>query len=113
MEKPQKPKRQKSKRLNVSSKKQWEAILKDVEKDDVPINLLESLVVNLVDGTEVVIDIKELIAKGADPDTLKSHIDERLESLDHIIRDVDFYISVDTVRKTVQPATDNILKNLL
>ena len=113
MEKPQKPKRQKSKRLNVSSKKQWEAILKDVEKDDVPINLLESLVVNLVDGSEVVIDIKELIAEGADPDTLKSHIDERLEALDHIIRDVDFYISVDTVRKTVQPATDNILKNLL
>jgi len=113
MEKPQKPKRSKSKRLNVSSKKQWEAILKDVEKDDVPINLLESLVVNLVDGTEVVIDIKELIAEGADPDTLKSHIDERLEALDHIIRDVDFYISVDTVRKTVQPATDNILKNLL
>jgi hypothetical protein len=113
MEKPQKPKRSKSKRLNVSSKKQWEAILKDVEKDDVPINLLESLVVNLVDGSEVVIDIKELIAEGADPDTLKSHIDERLEALDHIIRDVDFYISVDTVRKTVQPATDNILKNLL
>ena len=113
MEKPQKPKRSKSKRLNVSSKKQWEAILKDVEKDDVPISLLESLVVNLVDGSEVVIDIKELIAEGADPDTLKSHIDERLESLDHIIRDVDFYISVDTVRKTVQPATDNILKNLL
>lgn len=113
MEKPQKPKRQKSKRLNVSSKKQWESILKEVEKDDVPINLLESLVVNLVDGSEVVIDIKELIAEGANPDALKSHIDERLEALDHIIRDVDFYISVDSVRKTVQPATDNILKNLL
>ncbi len=111
-EKPQKPKRPKSKRLNVSSKKEWERILKDVDKQDVPIGMLESLVVNLRDGTQVSIDIRELIAEGVDPDDLKNHIDERLEALDDYIEDVDFYISLDEVRKTVQPATDQLLKNL-
>jgi len=111
-EKPQKPKRPKSKRLNVSSKKEWERILKDVDKQDVPIGMLESLVVNLRDGTQVIIDIRELIAEGVDPDDLKNHIDERLEALDDYIEDVDFYISLDEVRKTVQPATDQLLKNL-
>ena len=111
-EKPQKPKRPKSKRLNVGTKKEWEAILRDVEKHEVPIGMLESLTVNLRDGTQVVIDIKELLAEGVDPDELKQQIDERLEALDDYIEDVDFYISVDEVRKTVQTATDQLLKNL-
>lgn len=111
-EKPQKPKRQKSKRLNVNNKKQWEAILRDVEKSEVPISMLESLTVNLKDGTQVKIAIKELIEDGADPESLQDHIQDRLDALDDIIDDVDFFISLEEVRKTVQPATDNILKNL-
>lgn len=111
-EKPQKPKRPRSKKLNVSNKKEWERILKDVEKKDVPISMLEAITVNLKDGTQVVINIQELLNEGADPDDLRDHIDERLDALDHIIEDVDFYISLDEVRKTVQPATDNLLKNL-
>lgn len=111
-EKPQKPKRSKSKRLNAGTKKEWESILRDVEKQEVPIGMLESMIVNLKDGTQVVIDIRVLIAEGVDPDELKDHIDERLEALDDYIDDVDFYISVDEVRKTVQTATNQLLKNL-
>lgn len=109
---PKKPKRPKSKKLNVSSKKEWESILETVEKKEIPIGMLDYMVVNLKDGTQVNIDIKVLLAEGIDPDSLKDHIDERLESLDAIISDVDFYISVDEVRKTVQPITDETLKNL-
>lgn len=111
-EKPQKPKRRKSKRLNVSTRKEWEQILKDVDKEDVPISMLEAIIVNLTDGTQVVINIQELLKEGADPDELRDHIEERLDALDHIINDVDWYISVEEVKKTVQPATDNLLKNL-
>ncbi len=111
-QKPQKPKRVKSKKLNVNVKKQWESILKEVEKYDVPIGMLESLIVSLKDGTQVRLDIKEMLAEGADPDELQMHIEDRLEALDDIIDDVDFYISLDEVRKAVQPATDNLLKNL-
>jgi hypothetical protein len=109
---PKKPKRPKSKRLNLSSKKQWESILRDIDKPDVPIEMMERVVVSLTDGTTVIIDIKAMLAEGADPDFLKIHLDERLDSLDHIIEDVDFYVNVDEVRKTVQPLTDSILKNL-
>lgn len=109
---PKKPKRPKSKKLNVNSKKQWESILRDIDKPDVPIEMMERVVVSLTDGTAVIIDIKAMLAEGADPDFLKTHLDERLDSLDHIIEDVDFYVNVDEVRKTVQPLTDHILKNL-
>jgi hypothetical protein len=118
-EKPQKPqpkpKRPKSKKLNVDKsgvKKEWERILREVDKDDIPIEMLDAIMVTLQDGTQVNINIKELLAEGADPDSIRDHIDERLNALDHIIDDVDFYISVDSVKDTVQSATDLLLKDL-
>ncbi len=109
---PKKPKRPRSKKLNAGTKKEWEAILREVEKHEVPIGMLDSMTVNLKDGTQVNIEIRDLIAEGADPDELKDRIDERLEALDSIIQDVDFYISLEEVRKTVKPAVDQLLKNL-
>jgi hypothetical protein len=111
----QKPKKQrqiKSKRLNLNSKAQWESILKSVEKKEVPIQMLNSLSVNLKDGTTVNINIKELLEEGNDPDELELSIKQKLKALDNIITDIDFYISVTAVQKMVQPATDKILKNL-
>lgn len=111
LEQPKKP-RPKSKRLNLNTKSQWESILKSVEKKEVPIQMLNSLSVNLKDGSVVDINIKELLDEGNDPDELEVTIKQKLKALDHIITDIDFYISVSAVQKIVQPATDEILKNL-
>jgi hypothetical protein len=110
-QKPKKP-RQKSKRLNLNTKAQWEAILKSVEKKEVPIAMLNSISVNLKDGTVVSINIKELLDEGNDPDELETMIKKKLHALDYIIDDIDFFISVKAVQKMVQPATDELLKNL-
>lgn len=110
-QKPKKP-RQRSKRLNLNTKLQWESILKSVEKKEIPIALLESVSVNLNDGTIVNINIKELLDEGNDPDLLEKMLKTKLAALDYIIKDIDFYISVAAVQKTVQPATDELLKNL-
>jgi len=87
-------------------------LLKEVKKDQVPITCLESICVNLKDGTMVNVDIKQLLAEGHDPDELEKEINHKLEALDDVIDDVDFYISVESVAKTVQPITDNLLKDL-
>lgn len=113
MPSPQKRKpRQKLKRINVSSREQWKRILKDVDKDEIPITLLQSITVNLIDGTQISIDIKELMKDGFEPDEIEQMLDLKLKSLDHIIEDVDFYVSIEEVVKTVQPITDQILKDL-
>ncbi len=74
--------------------------------------MLNSLCVNLKDGSAVNINIKELLDEGNDPDELEITIKQKLIALDSIITDIDFYISVSAVQKIVQPATDEILKNL-
>ena len=109
---PKKPRQPKSKRLNLNKKEQWERLLKEVTKEQVPINVLLYITVNLTDGTEVNVNIQELLAEGANPVEVEELINAKLEALDNIISDVDFHISVDSVAKTVQPFTDNLLKNL-
>ena len=110
--KPKKPRRPKSKRINLNKKAQWERLLKEINKEQVPIDVLLYLTVNLKDGTVVDVDIASMLAVGADPEVVENLISDKLEALDDYIEDVDFHISVDSVAKVVQPFTDNLLKNL-
>ena len=111
-EKPKKPQQRKSKRLNLNKKKQWELILNGVDKREVPVTCLESITVILTDGTKVNVNISELINEGNQPDEVEFMINARLDTLNEFIEDIEYFINVDSVAKTIQPITDNILKNL-
>ncbi len=92
----QNPKKQpKPKKLNLNSKAIWKNILKEVEKREVPVHILEKLNVHLKDGTVVTVDIKKLLAEGADPDDIEEHVTSRLEDLDMYIDNVDFFVDID------------------
>lgn len=109
----QKPKKQpKPKRLNLNVKTAWKNILKDVEKDEVPIHVLEKLMVHLKDGTIVQIDVKKILSEGTDPDELEKHVSSRLDELDMYIDNIDFFVDIEAVEKTVQPETDKLLSKL-
>jgi hypothetical protein len=112
-EKPAKPPRKSKKlKLTITERDKWRQILKEVEKAEAPVSVLKSITVNLIDGTTVEIDIQELLNTGVNPKELEMQINDKLYQLDDIIRDVDFYISVEHVAKAIQPVTDLLLKNL-
>lgn len=111
-QKPKKPRRPKSKRLKIGTREQWTQILKEVEKNEVPVTFLKSLTVNLRDGTAVDVNITQLIEQGVSPETIEKNLNSKLAELDAYIEDIDFYINVDSVSQTVQPFTDKLLKNL-
>jgi hypothetical protein len=91
---------------------QWKKILKDIEKTNIPVELLESINVNLIDGSMVSIDIKELLDAGNDPEVLEKLLEVKLQALDNVIVNVDFFVSINDVVKTVQPITNEILRKL-
>ena len=111
-QKPKKPRQPKSRRLNLNRKDQWEKLLKEVNKEQVPIGVLRYITVNLKDGTSVDVNVAEMLADGEDPEQVERMINDRLNALDDYIHDVDFHISVDSVAKVVQPFTDKLLKDL-
>ena len=102
----------KRRKLNISRKDKWKQILQEVEKLEAPVSVIQKIEVILKDGTRVDIDVVELLREGMDPDALEQEINQKLFDLDDIISDVNFYINIDYVAKTVQPATDILLKNL-
>ena len=106
------PVKSKRHKLNISNKDKWKQILKEVEKIEAPVSVIRNIEVVLKDGTVVDIDVVELLNDGMNPDELEREINQKLFDLDDIIEDVNFYINIDTVAKTVQPATDSLLKNL-
>jgi hypothetical protein len=109
---PSNPRKAKSKKLNISSKKRWQEILKDVEKQEVPIHVLDRLVINLTDGTSIVIEIKNLIEDGIDPEVIEDQISEHLDNLSENVYNIDFFVDIKLVEKTVQPETDKLLSKL-
>ena len=109
---PKKPRKAKAKKINIGIRQQWESILKTVSKDEVPVEMLESMTVNLIDNTKVNINIKELLGEGLDPNDIETHINRQLEKLDDMIVDVDFFICIDSVANTVGPMTNQVLKDI-
>lgn len=110
-QKPQK-KPQKPKRLNLNTKAAWKEILKQVDKKEVPVSVLEKMMIHLRDGTIVTVDIKRMVSEGADPDDIETHINQRLIELDMYIEDVNYFLDIDLVEKTIQPETDRLLAKL-
>lgn len=108
---PRKPSR-KAKKLNLSVKKRWQDIVQDVEKKEVPISVLQEIVVQLIDGTNLTINIKKLLDEGNDPVEIEELLNEKFQDLDAYIETVDFFIDIDQVVNTIQPETDKLLKNL-
>lgn len=102
----------KSKQINISNRSDWAEIIKSIEKNEIPITVLQSVKLNLTDGTDVDIDILELLQEGMDPEEIEFKLNNHLQKLDHIIEDMDFFINIDLVMDTIQPMTDKILKNL-
>jgi hypothetical protein len=111
-QKPKKPRQPRSKRLNLNRKDQWEKLLKEVHKEQVPVGVLRYITVNLKDGTSVDVDIAQMLLDGDDPAYIEHVINSKLDALDDIIQDVDFHINVDSVAKVIQPFTDQLLKDL-
>jgi hypothetical protein len=111
-EKPKKPQRKSGKKLNLSIKKNWQDIVNGVDKKEVPVTVLQQIIVKLVDGSEVTIDVRKLLADGLAPDEIEDLLNEKFQDLDDYIANVDFFVDIDKVVKTIQPETDKVLKGL-
>jgi hypothetical protein len=107
-----KPKKPRSKKITLNAAKRWKDIVENVDKKEVPINILQEIIVKLIDGTNITIDVQKLIAEGMEQDQIEAMLDLKFNQLDEYIENVDFLIDIDKVVNAVQPETDKVLKNL-
>ena len=90
----------------------WEHILADVEKNRIPIQFIKKLVIRLQGKKQQTVNIHNLLKQGLEPEQVEEVLNRKLEELDEIIVSVEFILNVESIAETVQPVTDQMLKNL-
>ena len=91
---------------------QWELILADVNKTDVPLECIKKVVIKLAGGRQKTINIHTLIKQGLELEEVETMLTRYFAEHDHKIRDVDFVVDIKAVANLVQPETDKLLGKL-
>jgi len=91
---------------------QWEHIIEEVNKTEVPLECIKKVVIKLDDRKQKTINIATLRKQGLDLDELEVVLTRTLTELGDSVRDIDFVVDVQAVAKLVQPQTDKLLKDI-
>jgi 3'-phosphoadenosine 5'-phosphosulfate sulfotransferase (PAPS reductase)/FAD synthetase len=91
---------------------QWELIISEVNKTDVPLECIKKIVLKLSGGKQRTVNIHTLIKQGLALEEIEALVTRTFRELDEDIRDVDFVVDIKSVAALVQPETDKILGRL-
>jgi hypothetical protein len=91
---------------------QWEIIVEEVNKTDVPLECIKKIVFKLTNGRQRTINIHTLTKQGLTMDDLELLVARTFGELDKEIKDVEFIVDIKSVAALVQPETDKLLGKL-
>jgi hypothetical protein len=98
--------------LNDDFLDQWEHIIANVNKTDVPIECIKKVVVKLDGGRQKTINLHTLLKQGLELAEIESMLTRYFTEHDYEIKDVDFVVDISAVVALVQPETDKLLGKL-
>lgn len=91
---------------------QWELIISEVSKTDVPLECIKKIVIKLKGGKQRTINLHTLLKQGLTIEDIEALVTRTFAELDADIADVDFVVDIKSVAALVQPETDKILGKL-
>jgi hypothetical protein len=98
--------------LNEEFMSQWETIVADVHKTDIPLECVKKMVFKLHGGKQKTVNVHTLIKQGMEISEIESMLTRMFADLDEQLRDVDFVVDISSVARIVQPETDKLLGKL-
>jgi len=110
--KKQQPKKQRLVKLSPDKDKAWENILGEIDKQEVPVEVLQKVEIILNDNTIVELSMAELTDQGMSYKDIENALNERMDKMSSLIKNVEFFVDIDKLEAQIQPNTDNILKDL-
>jgi hypothetical protein len=76
------------------------------------VQFIKKLIIKLQGKRQQTINIQRFLTQGLGPDQIEEAVSRKLYELDDEITSVEFILNVQTIADTVQPTTDELLKNL-
>jgi len=99
-------------KLSPDNQRDWEDILEEIDKQEVPVEVLQKVDIVLNDGTVVELSMAELTGQGMSYNDIEQALNERMDKMGNLISNVEFYVDIDKLQAQIQPNTDKILKDL-
>jgi hypothetical protein len=91
---------------------EWEDLIKSVEIDDIPLDMIKVLRVHHNNGNRYVFNIKDWLDNGASLAKIQRTVDDWYRQHGEDIAGSDFIIDLDKIKKTVTEQTKKTLKDL-
>ena len=91
---------------------QWELIVNEVNKTDVPLECIKKIVFKLSNSRQRTINVHTLRKQGLNIEDIEQVVTRTFNELDAEIRDVEFIVDIKSVAALVQPETDKLLGKL-
>ena len=91
---------------------QWENIIAEVNKTDVPLECIKKIIIRLPNKKQKTINLSTLRKQGLKWEEIESVVARTLAEYGDNVRDVDFVVDISAVVEIVQPETDKLLEKL-
>jgi len=91
---------------------QWEIIVKEVNKTDVPLECIKKIIIKLNSGKQKTINLRTLRKQGFDNDSLEDAVTKFIEENESSIASMELVLDVEAVAELIQPETDKLLKGI-
>lgn len=88
---------------------QWEQIVSEVHKTDIPIECIKKIIFRLEGRRQRTVNIGTLKRQGLDFEDMEMVLRRLFEELDDVIVDVEFVVDISAVAEIIQPETDRLL----
>ncbi len=90
---------------------QWDLLLKEVSMEDVPLELLNQVLIHFKDGTVKSVDISQIADSKTDYRKLESALQRQLDKMSEKIKHVDWLMDSKKIIEEVESAKDQLFKN--
>jgi hypothetical protein len=88
---------------------QWETIVADVHKTDVPLECVKKIIFKLRNRRQKTINVHSLIKQGIGFQEIESLLSRMIAELEPELLDIEFALDISSVARMVQPETDKLL----
>ncbi len=99
--------------INLDKMNEWIDIVRESDKSNIPVDVMDFFTLNLEKGESVTINVADLIEKhGYSTKDIQEEIKQLLDEIGDGLLDVDYTINVNKVKKMIESLTEETLKDL-
>lgn len=91
----------------------WETLFEDVDYENVPLELIERMIIHLKDGKIIELDIKEMVKEySLSYDKFEAALEIKLDNIENNLDHIEWHLDTTRAVEEIEHATNKTLKDI-